>query len=188
MTLSPMRYKNYVWPHNPRVYEISFRREVVAHKVPFGMYALQSLGRENRVLRGEGEFCGPGAYAEFKRLATVFCEDSPGILTHPVWQSGRAYFVSLSLRQEPTENFVAYSFEFWECFDGSADGLTRIDRAPAAATRRGADAAVWHIVAAGDTLWDLAAKNGMTLKALIALNPQVKNPNLIRAGDKIRTA
>ena len=62
MTLSPMRFKSYVWPHNPRTYEIEFRRGIVTHKVPFGAYTLQNLGRTNRVLRGEGEFCGAGAY------------------------------------------------------------------------------------------------------------------------------
>lgn len=26
MLLSPMRFKNFVWPHNPRVYSIAFER------------------------------------------------------------------------------------------------------------------------------------------------------------------
>ena len=26
MTLSPMRYKGYTWPHNPRVYSIDYER------------------------------------------------------------------------------------------------------------------------------------------------------------------
>ena len=60
MTLSPMRFKDYVWPHNPRVYEIEFSRQVVSHKIPMGKYSLQNLGRSHRVLRGEGEFAGEG--------------------------------------------------------------------------------------------------------------------------------
>ena len=113
MTLSPMRFKDYVWPHNPRSYEIEFTRAVSQRKIPFGMYTLQSLGRGARVLRGEGEFTGAGAYGQFKKLASVFCEESPGVLVHPVWQTSKAWFVSLSLRQEPTEDYVAYSFAFW---------------------------------------------------------------------------
>ena len=53
MVLSPMRYKNFVWPHNPRVYSIDFTRHVAAKKVPFGDYILQDLGLGHRVLRGE---------------------------------------------------------------------------------------------------------------------------------------
>ena len=96
-----MRYKDYVWPHNPRVYTIEYKRTMGARKVPFGRYHLQDLGPAQRVMRGEGEFVGEGAYGEFKKLATVFYAGGPGLLVHPVWQTSNAYFVELSLRQEP---------------------------------------------------------------------------------------
>ena len=73
-----MRYKDYVWPHNPRVYSIEYERSMGAWKVPFGRYQLQDLGPGHRVMRGEGEFVGEGAYEEFKRLATVFYSEGPG--------------------------------------------------------------------------------------------------------------
>ena len=28
MELAPMRYKDFVWPHNPRTYTIEYRREI----------------------------------------------------------------------------------------------------------------------------------------------------------------
>ena len=56
-----MRYKDYVWPHNPRVYSIDYERKMAVNKVPFGTYHLQDLGRTRRVMRGEGEFAGEGA-------------------------------------------------------------------------------------------------------------------------------
>ena len=40
MILTPMRFKDYVWPHNPRVYEMSYKKELVSHRVPFGLYTL----------------------------------------------------------------------------------------------------------------------------------------------------
>ena len=43
--LTPMQYKSYVWPHNPRTYTIQYVRKVAVHKVPFGLYHLQDLGR-----------------------------------------------------------------------------------------------------------------------------------------------
>ena len=112
-----MRYKSYTWPHNPRVYSIDYERKMAVHKVPFGYYYLQDLGRTRRVMEGEGEFVGEGAYSQFGQLANVFYEEGPGLLIHPVWQAASAYFVSLRLEQEPLPDYVRYSFTFWEDAD-----------------------------------------------------------------------
>ena len=101
MNLAPMRYKDYVWPHNPETYTISFKRQVAVAKVPFGRYGMQDLGMSYRVMEGEGVFAGKGAYDEFKKLASVFCQGGPGLLIHPVWQASQAYFVLLELRALP---------------------------------------------------------------------------------------
>jgi len=45
---------------------------------------------------------------------------------------------------------------------------------------------VYHTVKKGDTLSAIARAYGTTLSAVIALNPQIKNPNLIYPGDRIR--
>ena len=95
MNLAPMRYKDYVWPHNPETYTISFKRQVAVAKVPFGRYGMQDLGMSYRVMEGEGVFAGKGAYDEFKKLASVFYQGGPGLLIHPVWQASQAYFVAV---------------------------------------------------------------------------------------------
>ena len=112
--LAAMRYKDYVWPHNPRVYTIEYHRDMAVQKFPMGVYHLQDLGRSYRVLKGEGEFVGPEAYDQFKELATLFYAGGTGPLIHPVWQPASAYFVELSLRQEPRPDYVSYTFTFWE--------------------------------------------------------------------------
>lgn len=38
----------------------------------------------------------------------------------------------------------------------------------------------------GDTLSKIAKQNGTTVKKLLAENPQLKNPNHIRAGEKLK--
>ena len=45
-----------------------------------------------------------------------------------------------------------------------------------------------YTVCAGDTLWDIARRSGLSLETLIALNPQIRNPNLIYAGDTVNLA
>ena len=183
MKLSSMRFKDYVWPHNPRTYEIGYHRDVAEHRVPFGNYVLQGMGRRHRVLRGEGEFVGPGAYAEFKKLATVFYDPTPGILVHPLWDTAKAYFVALQLNQEPTEDYVSYRFEFWECYELYR---TALGASGAAGAAEAVVTAAWHTTAAGERLWSIANAHNLSLDALLALNPQIKNPNLLSAGERVR--
>lgn len=213
MRLSSMRFKGFVWPHNPRVYTVSFERNMAVHKVPFGRYRLQSLGMTRRVMKGEGEFVGEDAYRQFKRLASIFYEETPGTLVHPLWDAASAWFVSLELAQEPREDYVKYRFEFWEDFGGcqasleqtggGASGGTAVSAGsgegagggsggeqsvPPAAAGGTERAARWHTVIKGETLWSIARKYGATVAALTALNPQIKNPNLIYTGQKVRVA
>ena len=196
MILTPMRFKSYVWPHNPRVYEIRYKKDLVSQRVPFGLYSLQNMGRQHRVLKGEGEFVGEGAYREFKKLATIFYEDSPGTLVHPLWDTTTAYFAALQLQQEPTKDYVRYAFEFWECYNGYEESLKLLSAPSAqsaeadesAGTQKTADEGGYYTVVWGDTLWAIAGRYALSLPALIALNPQIKNPNQIYPGDRIRVS
>ena len=187
MELQPMRYKDYIWPHNPHTYTISFQRQLAEHKVPFGRYCMQDLGQSCRILRGEGEFAGEGAYDECKKLATVFYGGGPGLLVHPVWQISNAYFTALSVRQEPLPDYVAYSFEFRESFDGYSQALEQLPNSGGTATVTSAvsTARQTHTVVQGDTLWRIARRYGTTLEELLAVNPAIKNPNLIVVGQEV---
>lgn len=190
MRLEPMRYKEYTWPHNPETYTVEYRRCLAAHKVPFGGYCLQDLGDTYRVLRGEGVFAGEGAYEEFKGLEAVFLQEGPGLLVHPIWPAASAYFVSLRLAEEPLPDYVRYTFEFWEDRT-SGRGLTEVPVDNSGQTGSGSSAAsagetAYYTVKKGDTLWGIAKQYGVALTALIAANPQIKNPNLIYPGNEVR--
>ncbi|WP_251445761.1 LysM peptidoglycan-binding domain-containing protein [Vermiculatibacterium agrestimuris] len=191
MELAPMRYKDFVWPHNPRVYTIEYKREMGLHKVPFGRYHLQDLGPTRRVMKGQGEFVGEKAYETFQALACVFYQEGPGVLVHPVWQAANAYFVELSLAQEPRKDYVKYTFTFWEGYNGyqpyARSALTYNGGGTAAVTQSAGTAEeLWHTVAKGECLWNIAQRYGKTVTEVIALNPQIKNPNLIYPGERVR--
>lgn len=190
MDLTPMRFKNYVWPHNPATYTIRYQREVAVHKVPFGRYCMQDLDLGNRIMEGEGEFSGQGAYDEFRKLAVVFYDKGQGLLVHPVWMTTNAYFMALSLAQEPRPDYVRYTFEFWETFDGYDKFQIDQEASDRNTAQQGGTAAsggsVYYTVVKGDTLWGIANRYGISLQTLIANNPQIKNPNLIYPGNQVK--
>ena len=192
MRLTPMRYKDYTWPHNPEVYTVERQRRLVVHQIPFGRCVIQDLGGMYRVLRGEGVFAGEGAYEQFRQLAEVFREGGAGILVHPVWQTERAWFASLQVTEEPLPDYVRYSFEFWEDWTGYDGGLKAVDVSDTysqdsgvADTGTATKEQAVYMVRKGDTLWGIAKRYGVALTALIAANPQIKNPNLIYPGDRV---
>lgn len=161
MRLTPMRYKDYIWPSNPGSYRISFRRVVAEHKLPFGRSVTQDLGQVCRVLEGEG------------------------VLVHPVWMTTRAYFTELEVVQEPVPDYVRYRFAFCEAGSEGA-ALKEVSTSAAGGSTAGTAGARYHTVVQGDTLWAIAARNGTTVRALCALNPQIANPNRIYPGERVR--
>ena len=46
----------------------------------------------------------------------------------------------------------------------------------------------YHTVVKGETLWGIAVAYELKPDALIALNPQIANPNLIYPGQQVRVA
>jgi len=187
MLLTPMRYKNYTWPHNPEVYAVERRRRLAVHPVPYGRCVVQDLGGSCRVLRGEGVFAGPDAYEQFRCLAEVFQEGGPGLLVHPVWRTEQAWFASLEVEEEPLPDYVRYRFAFWEDWNGYTGALTEV-QTETAAPQGGSPASqgvTRYTVRRGDTLWGIAKRYGVPLTALIAANPGIKNPNLIYPGNEV---
>ena len=181
MRLEPMRYKSYTFPHNPRTYTIAFERLTAVHKIPLGRSCVRDLGGGCGVPGGAGVFAGVGAYDEFKRLASLFYQDGPGILVHPVWQTASAYFTELSLAEEPLPDYVRYRFAFVEDFPGIREGLREVVQGVGAAEQR----RTVYTVAQGDTLWGVAGRYGATMEALLRANPAIKNPNLIQVGQQV---
>ena len=171
--LSAMRFKSFVWPHNPRDFRVVWQRRVTVLDAPGGRYFLQEIGKTCRTFQGVGEFCGPDAYKQLKQLARVFREDGPGLLVHPLWESRMVYFTRLELTQEPRQDYVAYTMSFIEVRGKEDDDLPL-------------GGAVYLTVNPNDTAWSIAQRYSMEIEMLLKLNPSISNPNLLKSGQEVR--
>ena len=172
-----MRFGSFVWPNNPRTYSLSCKRQTAVHKIPMGSYVVQDLGRTATVMRGEGEFFGAHAYDTFLELLSVFQKGGCGTLVHPVWQAQSAYFTELELTQEPRDDYVAYRFTFCEAPGASEECME--ENTDAGGKR-------FCELRAGQTLWTLSRAYGLSMTALLQLNPQIAKPNEVPAGTRVR--
>ena len=161
---------------------------MAVHKVPFGLYHLQDLGRTRRVMEGEGEFVGADAYSQFGQLANVFYDSGPGLLVHPLWQTASAYFVALRLEQEPRPDYVRYSFTFWEdvsYYSGEVRTFAPDQETAAGGSGVGGG---YHLVKQGGHLLVHCTAVRSVPGGAGRQNPQIRNPNLIRVGEKVKIA
>ena len=106
-----LRYKTFVWPHNPHTYKEEYIREP-QYSTSGGTTSFTGMGDRKRIITGTGAFFGDDAFTYFQELAELFEDAEPGNLEHPIWGIRYCYFTGLELTQEPKDNYVSYRFEF----------------------------------------------------------------------------
>lgn len=174
--LAPMKYRNFTWPNNPTTYEVELRRTLHSYKLPLSGFQVQCMGVQHRVFKGEGEFVGPDAYDSFRRLAKSFSYTGAGWLEHPVWPPVKVYFAKLSLKEEPREEYVSYSFEFWESEDQTGYTASELDP----------NKSKYISAEYNDTLALIATRYSKQLDDLAALNPQIASTMVLEEGHIVR--
>ena len=171
MKLQPMKFRDFVWPHNPETLNISRRRSLKEWRLPFSGSVLQDCGAEKRVVEGEGRFYGPGCIRRFQKLSELLEDGKNGVLTLPEIPPFSARFVSLGMIGTAEPDSIGYRFVFWE--DGKAAG-----------TKEAAQGQVYR-AAAGESLWRVAHRFSSSVDELVALNPQIRWPNLLEEGERV---
>lgn len=160
MEISPMRFKSHTWNYNPEKIKILSQKEVVESIVPLDDNITESLGRNARMVTGEGCVFGENCFEEYYSIWGVFRDNTPGVLSIPEFAVMNAYFTSLSVIGEATDNLIRYSFSFTEVMD------TTREKSPKTV----------HIAGDGESLWDIAYKYDITVEKLLELNPEIKHP------------
>ncbi len=98
-----------------------------------------------------------------------------------MWAIARRYSVSLDalIRANPQVKNPNLIYAGQGIKIPGWDGRDGFDPSPSAGTGGS------YVVRYGDTMSAIAARSGVSLQALIAANPQVKNPNLIHVGQRL---
>ncbi len=156
-----MSYKNFIFPVNPYVIHISHQRNITEHKIPFEQNMISDMGKNARIITGEGEFFGTDCISDFHRLENVFHSDGGGMLYIPSQKPVYAVFDKLELVAQDTENVVKYTFRFTESFDKNKNS-------------------VWETCISDGVkcLWDYAYKYGIDIETLVKANPDILRPDI----------
>lgn len=172
MSLDVMKFKNYIWPHNPSNIDISVKRNLKEFAIPFKGSVIQDYGREKRIVSGSGQFFGDNSIEQFNSLFTLFKQGGQGYLSLPGMDSFLAIFKELNLIELSMTNIVNYSFEFWEDLNFNSLNLDIQNQ--------------FYTILDGDSLWTIASKFDISIETLLALNSNIKKPNQLVIGEKVR--
>lgn len=112
--LAPMRYKSFTWPNNPSECKYSVSKSYAEHKYPeLAGVEIEDMDNKAIVLTGTGEFSGPDAYEQWKKLVSVFNEHGVGDFYHPIYPDiSKGLMTELTSTLEPRQDYVAYTFTF----------------------------------------------------------------------------
>ena len=171
--MEPMKYKDYVWPTNPRRLQVSYRRNISQLGLVSGGSVVQELGALCRVAEGEGEFSGESCLEQWAQLLQVFQEGGAGVLALPGHSPFYAHFRSLERLQEAFPGLIRYSFSFWE--DGARP--PSLGNLPSASE---------HTAAPGETLGSIAGLYQTSVDHLMACNRDISRPDRLSPGKRVR--
>ena len=163
-----MKFKGYKWHHNPRELVFEDEKKVSELTAPFDKSVVQNAGRRNMRISGEGELYGEDCLDQFLRLLELFREGGSGVLSIAGIPSVYAVFESLKLVGRPRPDILTYRFVFRELMEERDDKLREVTAAP------------------NENLWDISYRFGIDIDTLVRLNPQVRRPDELTAGEVVR--
>ncbi len=169
MILAKMKFGDFEWPRNPLSIKVTNEYSHTGAVVYGKGKKIGDAIREFVVYSGKGEFAGADCLEQYKRLQREFDLGKEQLLTLPGAHPVFACFSSLQVEGEVTPDLLTYSFKFVreanEENEAKSSEYTTCD---------------------GETLFDIAHKTGVSVQKLVELNPQIKRPDEIANGERVR--
>ncbi len=169
MILSLMSFGDYHWLHNPLELKIENRKLSHSRLFPSKGQKLYLNGNECRVIKGKGELVGVDCIERFRELYRVFEKGEKRVLSIPLFGPVYARFTALEILGDTTPDLLTYSFEFTEENSFSSKEVKESCEA-----------------LEGDTLFDIAYREGLSVDTLVSLNPQIKRPDELSNGEQVK--
>lgn len=160
-------FRGFEFPVNPQSLEIREGDRVRVLSLARDGHWLDERAPEPSAVSGAGIFTGPRAAADFARLRAEHRKGGSGVLILGAYRSMNAVLRSLVCTGRQGDS-VGYSFEFVE-----------------SPVEKSAAEQVVHTVRDGETMWEIAARYGIGIGRLMALNPSVPAPEAIEAGAEV---
>ena len=173
MKLTPMRFGNFQWPHNPSQIKITSGRDLYEVGLAGSGGILQDRGCKRRVITGSGELYGEGCFRQYQEICNLLRAGKSDLLTLPGVTPFRARFVSLELTGEPEPDLLHYRFVFWE--ESGETGQVEDSHTEQVYCCKG-----------GENLWRIAQVYQTTVEILTDYNPHLRWVTLLDAGEEVR--
>ncbi len=169
--MQQMKFGDFQWPNNPKHLEISRSRRTKEWTVPFSGEIIQDLGCGLRTINGEGEFFGAQRQQFYDALELLLREGGERLLSLPETKPFFAHFLSLERTSDPGPEVLRYRFSFRESREGESDCGTQEQRI--------------YFCGSGENLWDIAAQFDSSVELLVAANPQIPWPTVLKDGERV---
>ena len=169
MVLATLRFRGYSLKYNPIKLEIKNCFEKCSYKLPERGTKVVNVRRVPVVCTGVGEFCGEDCIEQYRELENLFNEGRKGVLALPGMRPYEAWFTSLEFVGDDTKDVLTYRFEFTQADTDSQMHSGEI-----------------HICKEGETLYDIAYEYGVRVENLVKLNPYIRRPDELKAGEQVR--
>ena len=167
----PMRFAGYTFRHNPSKLTIEDAANMMQLISPLTAPDSRYLGKELRIIRGEGELYGADCLLQYRALAALYERGEKGLLSLPGLAPMPAYFRELKLLAENREDVISFRFTFIEA-QGELCPLTSEN--------------VYTVTQDGESLWEIAYRHDADIDTLVRLNPQIGFIAHLTAGEKVR--
>ena len=163
-----MRYKDFVFPQNPKHIEISSERDLQTESIYGEKSNVEDIAQKPIKVTGNGTIYGKEAQEVCSYLSYLLKQGTAGELHCPSLYPINAYFKKFVYSQNATKDGMDYSFSFVEVCSDKREKI-ELD---------------YTVAQIGENAFDIAYRTGVSIDMIMEKN-NFPTPFDIKTGDKV---
>lgn len=163
-----MRFKDFIFPSNPSVFEISSSTNMAVRSVYHGNSDVQSVSLNPIKVNGNGEFFGDKAEESCQYLMHMLRTKESGVLILPSGSDFNAYLNKFTFCKNARKNSISYTFEFTENCNSKSEVRDFC----------------FAVCQSGENAFDIANRCNVSVNDIMIHN-DLKTPFDIKEGEKV---